>query len=544
MTRRRTLVGLFLISLIVRALTAWPLQQPGYFDAYYYVNVARNLLHGQGLVEHVVWNFLDNPTAIPHPSHLYWMPLSTFLAYVGMWLFGDSYRASQVPFVLLSSLLPPLAAWLAYHVWRNLRYAWAAGLLTLFSGFYFIYWITPENWTPFALAVDVALLALYAGLRTGRGRYFAAAGLAAGFAHLARADGVLLLPVALFAIAAQNTTSNPKLETRNPKPSLSRSSFIIRHSSLLVLSYLLVMAPWFYRNWQVAGTLLPTAGTKTIFLRSYDDFFGYGLDLTLRSYLAWGIGPILRSKVMAALWNLVILAGALQFFLAPFAVIGFWQTRRHPLWRPFFVYCVALVSAMVLIFTFPSRRGSMLHSAAALIPFACAAVPAGVEATVERIAQWRQTWNAAEAQRFFVYGFVGLAAVISLFLYAQAIHEPWLGESLLPPWNERGLVYREVDAWLIAHDPSAGRLMAVDPPAIHYFTGREAVVIPNNGMDVIQSVNRRFDVSYLVLEKGHITPLNGLYDDPESLPGFVLLARFQDAKDNPVYLFHLKRVER
>jgi len=86
--------------------------------------------------------------------------------------------------------------------------------------------------------------------------------------------------------------------------------------------------------------------------------------------------------------------------------------------------------------------------------------------------------------------------------------------------------------------------MAVDPPAVHYFTGREAVVIPNNGVDLIRAVSRQFDVSYLVLEKDHITPLNGLYDDPESLPGFVLLARFQDAKDNPVYLFHLKRVER
>jgi len=367
MTPRRTLVILFVLSLVVRALTALPLQQPGYFDAYYYVNVARNLLRGQGLVENVVWNFLDNPTTIPHPSHLYWMPLSTFLAYAGMRLFGDSYRASQAFFVLLSALLPPLSAWIAYRVWRSIRYAWAAGLLTLFSGFYFIYWVTPDNWTPFALAVTLSLLALYAGLHTGQNRYFAAAGLTAGFAHLARADGILLLPVALLVIATQHVARNPKPKTRN---STSFSSSLSLSLSLsLLLSYLLIMAPWFYRNWQAVGTPLPTAGTKTIFLRSYDDFFGYGLDLTLRSYLAWGIGPILRSKLMALLWNLVILAGALQFFLFPFAIIGIFQTRRHPLWWPFLVYTAALFAAMVLVFTFPSRRGSMLHSAAALIPF-------------------------------------------------------------------------------------------------------------------------------------------------------------------------------
>ncbi len=532
MTIRRTLAGLFVISLLVRLLTAWPLRQPGYFDAYYYVNVARNLLHGHGLVENVIWNFLDNPAGIPRPSHLYWMPLSTFLAYAGMRLFGDSYRASQTFFILLSSLLPPLAAWIAYHVWHNIRYAWIAGLLTLFSGFYFIYWVTPENWTPFTLAVDISLLTLYAGLDTGRRRYFAAAGLAAGFAHLARADGVLLLPVALLAIAAQPTT-------RNPKSPLSRSSFIIHHSSLFILSYFLIMAPWFYRNWLSVGTPLPSAGTKTIFLHSYDDFFSYGLDLSWGSYLAWGIGPIVRSKLDAGLWNLIILAGSLQFFLAPFAMLGWWRSRRHSLWRPFFLYGAALFSAMVLAFTFPSQRGSMLHSAAALIPFACAAVPAGIEYAVAFIARRRRSWDAEEAQRFFGWGFVGLSVLISLFLYAQAIHKPWLGESLLPPWNERSLVYNDVDAWLRSHEPGAGRLLVVDPPALHYFTGREAVAIPNNGVEAIRKVAQRYDVAYLVLEYDHVVPLNGLYQDQQNLAGFKLLARFQDAKSRPVYLFHL-----
>ncbi|NOZ06547.1 MAG: hypothetical protein GXP41_09410 [Chloroflexi bacterium] len=532
MTVRRTLAGLFLISLLVRLLTALPLRQPGYFDAYSYVNVARNLLHGQGLVENVIWNFLDNPAGIPRPSHLYWMPLSTFLAYAGMRLFGDSYRASQTFFVLLSSLLPPLSAWIAYRVWRNIRYAWIAGLLTLFSGFYFIYWVTPENWTPFALAVDISLLTLYAGLHTGRGRYFAAAGLAAGFAHLARADGILLLPVALLVIAAQPKTRNPKSKIQN-----------LKSATILLGFYFVVMTPWFYRNWLVVGTPLPSAGTKTIFLRSYEDFFSYGLDLTWGSYLAWGIGPIVRSKLDAGLWNLIILAGALQFFLAPFAVIGWWRNRRHPLWRPFFLYGAALFAAMVLVFTFPSRRGSMLHSAAALIPFACAAVPGGIESAVAFIARRRHSWDAGEAQRFFGWGFVGLSVLISLFLYAQAIHKPWLGESLLPPWNQRSLVYQDVNAWLRTHDRAAGRLMVVDPPALHYFTGREAVVIPNNSVEAIRRAAQRYDVAYLVLEHDHVVPLNSLYQDPQSLAGFELRARFQDAKEQPVYLFRLKGVE-
>jgi len=299
------------------------------------------------------------------------------------------------------------------------------------------------------------------------------------------------------------------------------------------------MSPWFYRNWLVVGTPLPSAGTKTIFLHSYDDFFSYGMNLTWSSYLAWGIGPIVRSKLGAGLWNLVILAGALQFFLAPFALFGWWQSRRHLLWRPFFLYGTALFAAMVLVFTFPSRRGSMLHSAAALIPFACAAVPAGIESVVAFIARHRRSWDAGEAQRFFGWGFVGLAMLISLFLYAQAIHKPWLGESLLPPWNQRSLVYQDVNAWLRAHDHATGRLMVVDPPALHYFTGREAVVIPNNGLEAVHAVAQRFHVPYLVLERDHAAPLNSLYADPRHIPEFELLAQFEDARGRPVYLFRV-----
>jgi len=81
--------------------------------------------------------------------------------------------------------------------------------------------------------------------------------------------------------------------------------------------------------------------------------------------------------------------------------------------------------------------------------------------------------------------------------------------------------------------------MAVNPPAVQYFTGRQAVVIPNNGMDAIRAVAQRFHVPYLVLEKDHAIPLNALYASPRRVPEFELLAQFEDAQGQPVYLFRI-----
>src|SRR3990172_5948547 len=78
-------------------------RQPGYMDAYYYYHVATNLASGHGLVENFIWNYLSPPDAIVHPSNLYWMPLTSLVAAPFLTLFGESFRAAQVPFILIGA---------------------------------------------------------------------------------------------------------------------------------------------------------------------------------------------------------------------------------------------------------------------------------------------------------------------------------------------------------------------------------------------------------------------------------------------------------
>ena len=95
----RALLWLSLALVAFRVLSAaFVVIQPGFTDAYYYVDVARRLAHGQGLTADFVWNFIEAPqlAPLPVPSHRFWMPLTTVVQAAGR----RSQNASHWPFSL------------------------------------------------------------------------------------------------------------------------------------------------------------------------------------------------------------------------------------------------------------------------------------------------------------------------------------------------------------------------------------------------------------------------------------------------------------
>ena len=160
----RAYLLLFIITLTFRFATALPLQQAGYMDASYTMHVAENLARGRGFVEEVLWNYLDNPSGLPHASNLYWMPLPSLLIAPLFAVFGAAYRIAQIPFILLSSLLPLFAFYVSRRIFQRDDYAWVSALLTAFSGFYTIYWVSPDNFTLFALTAALCLYAIARGV--------------------------------------------------------------------------------------------------------------------------------------------------------------------------------------------------------------------------------------------------------------------------------------------------------------------------------------------------------------------------------------------
>ena len=163
-TYRRDLIAVFALALLVRGLAALPQTQPNTMDAAYYTVGGERLAQGYGFNDPYVWNYLDQPTTLPHPSHLYWMPLPSILVAVSQAILGVNYRAAQVPFVLLSAVLPLIAYAVAWQLSTKRRHAWLAALLTIFSAFYLPYWGVPESFAPFAV---FGALALYWSTRNG-----------------------------------------------------------------------------------------------------------------------------------------------------------------------------------------------------------------------------------------------------------------------------------------------------------------------------------------------------------------------------------------
>ena len=90
------LLGAFLI-------TRFFVAGPGYTDVFYHLNGANRLVTGQGLTDPYYWTYIGATNQLPAPSHLYWMPLTSLSAAVGMWLLNapNNYVAAQLLFSVM-----------------------------------------------------------------------------------------------------------------------------------------------------------------------------------------------------------------------------------------------------------------------------------------------------------------------------------------------------------------------------------------------------------------------------------------------------------
>lgn len=477
------LVALAGALLLTRGLVA----QPSYTDAFYYFNAADRLVRGDGLTDAYLWTYLGQPESLPAPSHLYWMPLTSLLAALGMWLAnapGD-YAAAQWPFTLALAGAAGVAYWLGGRIGGTARHRWVAGLITLSGGFYARFWGMTDAFAPFALIGALALVCAGLGLqrlRTGDPArrallWWGLAGALAGLGHLTRADGLLLLLAGMAALLWPWDWL--RLDSR-----LRR----LRLAALLTLiaAYLLVMAPWLLRNTQVAGAPLPVGGVNAIWYTEYDDLFRYPPGVEPAELFANGLRTLVSTRWTAFTNNLgtfVAVEGLIA--MTPLMLAGLWLRRGDPFLRAFWLYALGLHLAMTLVFPLPGYRGGLLHSSVALAPWWAALGVTGLDHVVTAIARRRQSWKPRQAQRVFSAGLVLLALALS-----------WsLGASNRVPAGTPGH-YQQLAALL----PETARVMVNDPAQLYFFTGLGGVVTPSATPDAIPEIAQRYGVTHLLIE--------------------------------------------
>lgn len=514
--KTRAYILLFLLAVLVGLAAAALQPAPGYMDAEYYYSGGLRLVDGYGFSEPFLWNYLDDPSGLPHPSHTYWMPLSSLLSALGMWLTGSrSFLAGRLMFILLSAGVPPLTAALATSFGFRPGNAWLAGLLACFPGFYIVYVSIPDGFPLYMLLGGAFFLVAFPRHASRQGwitqPFFL--GVIAGLMHLARADGILWLGAALVTVLWQ------VLEKRE-------AGFFTR-SVICVLAvlvgYAAIMAPWYGRNLQIFGTLFAPGGGHTLWLRNYNQTFIYpASELSFIDWLAGGWQPVILDRLRAFASNLVTWVGVQsEVFLFPFLLVGLWRRRRQSRVQLGVLMGLVTFGVMTLVFPFAGARGGFFHSGAALQPLLWVLAVDGLTAAVAAGARWRK-WDLRQAHLVFGTAVVLLGFGLSVFLFNQRVLG---GDWQKPVWSESQRQYEQVGIQLA--DLGAGDadvILVNNPPGFYVATGRSAIVIPDGGIDVLLQVAKRYRAGYLVLEANHVDGLDFLYENPRQPPlGLVYL---------------------
>jgi len=517
---------LFFLGLIVPFAVSRFQSLPGYMDADYYFAGGLQLANGQGFTEPYLWNYLDDPEGLPHPSHTYWMPLASIVSAFGMWITGQpTYAAGRLPFILLSACVPLLTAALAFQVSRQTRLALVSGLLAIFSLYYAPFMPVPDNYALFMLLGGAFLL-----LAPLNQKWVPPVlGALAGLMTLARSDGLLWLGLAGLTMMWKSTYRND-----GTKNTFREWLLLVLPAGLLViLGYLLTMGFWHVRNLNLFGSFLTPGGGRLLWLQSYNQTFIYPPEnLTRASFLQAGWDLALQNRVRAfsANFNNAFAAQG-GIFLFPFILIGLWQLRRDLRTRIAVTGWLILFAVMTLIFPFAGSRGSFFHAGAAVQPYWWVAAPIGLEAVL--------SWARSRGQfmdRHAPYFLQGVLVLLAILMTTYLVNLRVIASG----WATDDLIYPSVEKMFLENGISPGDVVIVrNPPGYFIAARRSSVSLPFGDESTVLAVAEKYDARYLVIEKeGTFDSIQGLYDDPQSNPAFVYLGEVNEAKLYRIELAH------
>ena len=112
MSRREALLSaalVFAVAVAARVVAASVVVFPKPEDTAYYVDVAKNLVGGRGLITDALWSYQTPPLIVPREAFEVWLPLPTFLAAIPMTLLGATFASAQLSSIVVGGLVAVLA---------------------------------------------------------------------------------------------------------------------------------------------------------------------------------------------------------------------------------------------------------------------------------------------------------------------------------------------------------------------------------------------------------------------------------------------------
>jgi hypothetical protein len=508
---------LFLVGLLVPFGISRFQSLPGYMDADYYFVGGIQLAEGRGFTEPYLWNYLDNPSGLPHPSHTYWMPLASIVSAIGMWLTGQStYAAGRSTFILLSAFVPLVTAALAYSVSRRTLLAMVSGLLSIFSLYYAPFMPVPDNYVLYMLFGGIFLL-----LAPRREKWVPVAlGALSGLLTLARSDGLLWLGLAGLTVMWREAT----------KEDDSKTSFgewfkrIVPAGLLALFGYFIVMGGWHIRSENLFGSFMTPGGGRLLWLENYNQTFMYPPDsLTRANFLKAGWDAALQDRVAtlgANAGNAFAAQGGI--FLFPFILSGLWILRHNLRTKIAVTGWLILFFIMTVIFPFAGARGSFFHAGAAFQPYWWVAAPIGLDSVIA----WVRRKGRFTDQNAPVF-FQAILVLLAVFMTAYLVNY-----RVLSGWAREDVIYPQVEQKLIESGIGPKDVVVVrNPPGYYLASRRESISLPFGDESMILAAAKKYGARYLVLEKaGTFDSIQDLYDHPEDNPSFKYLGEVDSAR--------------
>jgi hypothetical protein len=414
-SRREAVVSaavVFVVGLVVRIAASAVIVFPRPEDTSYYVEVARHVLEGRGLVSDALWSYSTPPLVFPRPAFEVWLPLPTFLALVPMAVLGATFAAAQVSSVLVGALVPVLAWRLAADVVAELgvppRRARTVALGTgLTAAVYLplvLHSALPDSTMPFAALVLGACLLITRILREPRGAAVTdwrliGLGLAVGLVALTRNEVVwLALTWAGLAWFGAGLSVAARL----------------RLIGVVAVVSLVVFAPWAIRSWAEFGSPLPGQAAANALSVRPTDVFAWSDPPTLSRYLDEGPIRLLELRLVGVghnVLNVLLLLGI------PVGVVGFialpWFGRARAL-QPLVIVSVTTFAVTSLVFPVSTTWGTYLHAAGATHVLLIVSGLLALDAFIVRVGRARG-WTRPVAwlgPAFALFGSIVLSVVL------------------------------------------------------------------------------------------------------------------------------------
>lgn len=486
------------ISFLARLVGALFISTPRSLDECYYFMVARNLFEGKGFTTDIEWNFLAGSGGVPPcASNRFWMPLSSMILAPFFHFLGPGYRVAQIPMVIIGSLVPMTAYLLGCMVFRDRTRRLSVWALTLVSPWFFIYWGSVDNFGLYALVASSAFLAFRLAAVAGDA-WAVPAGILSGLSHLSRADGALVAVAGGFWYL---------VSARGRRPGRR-----IAVMALAGVCYFLVMGPWFARNLEVFGSPMSPESCKTVFMTSYNQLFHYNEVPSAGKFFSRGVGKIIGEKaVMIRDSLLYIMTGPLAVFLVPLFLAGLAAVRWNHPEVPHLFYGFLMFGVLVLVFTYPSQKGTLWHSSAALLPLLHVVSVRGATVFVLLAGRLKSRttgkFSGSSGPSSKVGNLLGvtvaMSAILCVVYTATYIHF----------WRVDYDAYRPAFAWVAGanastHPGARPRIVMTPLPGFaNYCEGLTAIIMPMDGRKAVLDAARQRGVEFLVARKKSLARL-------------------------------------